>query len=115
MMFEARPATARYETVVHGDRNLERFHPAGNLRARLFRGGSNVLTRTLASQTEAVSLVEDGVHDGFGIPIQGVTRVFTPQRISRCLHCRDTQTGVADFGGLVAGKEKNFVMAFNLQ
>ena len=87
----------------------------GNLRARLFRGGSNVLTRTLASQTEAVSLVEDGVHDGFGIPIQGVTRVFTPQRISRCLHCRDTQTGVADFGGLVAGKEKNFVMAFNLQ
>jgi hypothetical protein len=81
---------------------------------RLFRVGSNVLTRTLASQTAAVNLVEDGVHDGFVIPIQGVTRVFNPQRISRCLHCRDTQTGVADFEGLVAGKEKIFEMASNL-
>ncbi len=87
----------------------------GNLCARLFRGGINVLTRTLASQTEAVSLVEDGVHDGFVIPIQGVTRVFNPQRISRFLTCRDTQTGVADFEGLVDDKEKIFVMAINLQ
>ncbi len=64
---------------------------------------------------EAVSLVEDGVHDGFIIPIQGVTRVFTPQGISRCLTCWDTQTGVADFEGLVDGKDKIFVMAINLQ
>jgi hypothetical protein len=42
----------------------------GNLDgARLFGDGSNVLTWTLASRTEAVGLVEDAVHDGVVTPL----------------------------------------------
>ncbi len=105
MMFEAWPATAtaRYETVVHGDINLEITpSPAWQSRCETIWGGSNVLTRE-----EAASLVEDGVHDGVLTPIQGVNRVFTPQQISRCIHCGDIQTGAADFEGLVAVKRKS--------
>ncbi len=48
-----------------------RIHPArhGNLDARLFGGGSNVLTWTLASRMESVGLVENAVHDGVVTPL----------------------------------------------